>query len=401
VDFQKNKKTIKKIFNKILLVLLNILLIIQFIGFPPKQAQAATRNWAFTVANNYTYDNTKIEVSSGQIQVKATSPLDWYDTDWGYRQAITIDNSTSTLSDYQVKVELTPSNFDYSHASSAFADLRFTDSSGTTDIPYWIENVSTTSTSTVWVKAPSIPGDSASIIYMYYGNSSASSESNVTTTFIGEIDELAASWHFDEGGSSETNYFALDGALECTTHDLHQQTGQYYNNKTYVGYIGPAGSTYIMYYDHVNEEWSDFTKIADYTTPGGFVSDDHGAPSLLIDDSGYIHVFYGSHADELRYKKSTNPEDISSWTTMSDVTTYCTYPQAFQLSDGTIYVFYRGQQDGRYAHAADWSYRTSTNGGNTWSDETAVIDGECLLYLYGYRRNLEKCQWYKFNPSFK
>ncbi|MBU4481662.1 DUF2341 domain-containing protein, partial [Patescibacteria group bacterium] len=102
---------------------------------------------------------------------------------WAYRKPISVQNSTSTLTDYQVKIKLNPSNFDYSKASSTLADLRFTDSGGTTTLSYWLETVSTTATSTIWTKVPSLTGNSTSTIYLYYGNASAASASNGANTF--------------------------------------------------------------------------------------------------------------------------------------------------------------------------------------------------------------------------
>ncbi|MBU4298986.1 DUF2341 domain-containing protein, partial [Patescibacteria group bacterium] len=102
---------------------------------------------------------------------------------WAYRKPISVQNSTSTLTDYQTKIQLNPSNFDYSKASSTLADIRLTDSSGTTTLSYWIENASTTATSTIWVKVPTLTGSATTTIYIYYGNPSAASASNGADVF--------------------------------------------------------------------------------------------------------------------------------------------------------------------------------------------------------------------------
>ncbi len=140
------------------------------------QAQAVTQNWPFTTAGDYTLsDDTKIEISAGQAQLKATStPVAWYNTNWGYRKAITIDNTgnASELTNYQVQITLTSANFDFSKAQTNGEDLRFTDSDGTTLITYWTESYdSTGQTAIIWPKVPSIPASSTKVIYMYYGNS--------------------------------------------------------------------------------------------------------------------------------------------------------------------------------------------------------------------------------------
>ncbi|RLE69579.1 MAG: hypothetical protein DRJ43_03785, partial [Thermoprotei archaeon] len=102
----------------------------------------------------------------------------WHAPDWQYRKMITIDPATP-LANYQVKVELTPSNFDYSKAKSDGGDLRFYQADGI-ELDYWIENWNTSGTSTIWVEVTTSGTDT---IYMYYGNPSASSASNGTATF--------------------------------------------------------------------------------------------------------------------------------------------------------------------------------------------------------------------------
>ncbi len=72
----------------------------------------------------------------------------------------------------------------YSNLQSAGQDLRFTDSDGKTVLSHYIEKVNTSGENlTAWVKIPSITGSSTKTIYMYYGNSSASTTSSGGNTF--------------------------------------------------------------------------------------------------------------------------------------------------------------------------------------------------------------------------
>ena len=50
------------------------------------------------------------------------------------------------------------------------------------EINYWIENF-TNESAIIWVKVPFIPKTSNTTIYMYYGNPSATSESNGDAVF--------------------------------------------------------------------------------------------------------------------------------------------------------------------------------------------------------------------------
>ena len=103
---------------------------------------------------------------------------------WSFVRPIKItEQSGNNLSDYQVLIELNSSNFDFSKAKADGSDIRFLLPSGKS-IPYWIESWNKSGQSAkVWVKVPSIPANSSTVIYMTYGNPSASSESNGDAVF--------------------------------------------------------------------------------------------------------------------------------------------------------------------------------------------------------------------------
>jgi len=66
-----------------------------------------------------------------------------------------------------------------------FDDIRFTSSDGTTLIDHWLESKTDSTTADFWVEIPSIPASpNTTMIYIYYGNSSASSASNGDNTFL-------------------------------------------------------------------------------------------------------------------------------------------------------------------------------------------------------------------------
>ena len=116
--------------------------------------------------------------------VKAAVPWASAYTDWQYRRPITINNPNSAdLTDFQVKITLDSSNFDFSKANSDGSDIRFADATGNT-IPYYIESWdSTNQRAVIWIKVPSIPASGSTTVYMYYGNSEATSESNGDAVF--------------------------------------------------------------------------------------------------------------------------------------------------------------------------------------------------------------------------
>ena len=106
---------------------------------------------------------------------------------WQYRKNITINNTqnSNTLTNYQVLVTLdTQSLISAGKMQPYCNDTRFTDSDGDTLLSYWIESGCNTNSTKIWVNVTNIPASSTKTIYVYYGNPSAASLSNITNTFI-------------------------------------------------------------------------------------------------------------------------------------------------------------------------------------------------------------------------
>ena len=156
------------------------------------------------------YDELYLPDYTAQLRQFMVSKVEWIKAEWipklsgwSFVRPIKItEQSGNNLSDYQVLIELNSSNFDFSKAKSDGSDIRFLLPSGKS-IPYWIESWDKSGQNAkVWVKVPSIPANSSTVIYMYYGNPSASSESNVDAVFIRDIGNLQAAWHMDEGSGN-------------------------------------------------------------------------------------------------------------------------------------------------------------------------------------------------------
>ncbi len=104
---------------------------------------------------------------------------------FSYRDEVIIDNTEGgPLTDFQVKVVVdTNALISEGKLKSDCSDVRFTDSDGVTELPYWLERGCGTTQTVFWVKVPDIPGGGEKTIYMYYGNPSATSESNGFAVF--------------------------------------------------------------------------------------------------------------------------------------------------------------------------------------------------------------------------
>ncbi|MBI4697336.1 MAG: DUF2341 domain-containing protein, partial [Nitrospirae bacterium] len=114
---------------------------------------------------------------------------DWYSSSWSFRKKLTIQSSKvpGDLSYFPVLVSIT---LDTSKVQSDGDDILFTTSDGTTKLDHEIESYNSgTGALLAWVEVTSVSSSSNTDIYIYYGNSGAGNQQNVSGTW-------------DEGGSS-------------------------------------------------------------------------------------------------------------------------------------------------------------------------------------------------------
>ena len=95
----------------------------------------------------------------------------------------------------------------------------------------------------------------------------------------------------------------------------------YRSGHTYFTWADVNQNAVVAYYDHA-------TGITSNAVTIGFLGDGdaHLNPSMLIDDDGYIYVFYGSHGDNTKGKRSAHPLDIvSPWVAIADISGLTTH----------------------------------------------------------------------------
>jgi hypothetical protein len=135
---------------------------------------------------------------------------------WLYRTSKVVNGSTAgAQTNYQMKITL-HAGFGTDDATNMylgnlgaftdFRDIRFTDSTGTTLLSYWLDPSTLVAGVSVdaWVQIASIPASpSTTTIYLYYGNASATSASNGTNTFafFDDFNSLNA-WTVLNGGGT-------------------------------------------------------------------------------------------------------------------------------------------------------------------------------------------------------
>lgn len=182
-----------------------------------------------------------------------------------------------------------------------------------------------------------------------------------------------------------TPYFAENGYGEGVAVVQHP-AGEYRDGVTYVAYQGPLEDPYVAAYDHANQTWHGPFKAGESVLGKDPTKkiDSHGKPTLIIDDLGYIHIFYGghggitdkhgvnplgdAHSGENKHSVSAKPLDISTWEYLDNVSPYGTYNQAVKMDNGDVYLFYR-----HGAHRSDWVYQKSTDHGRSFEEPVSFL----------------------------
>jgi len=310
-----------------------------------------------------------------------------------------VDNAESerALSDYQVKLVLDRSNFDSAKAQPDGRDLRFVDSDGGTLLSYWIKSYAPAAgRAVVWVRVPEIPASSSKTIYLHYGNPTADPVSSGADTFEFfddcETGEAREKWEILMGEPAfryvrYADAFQKPGGIwhaSGATERVSPKARTVYGgaHATYCAWTRPmavyapaADKTFFVFgnadnsptiglYDHKMKKLGHAVVVG--SNPD---MDAHKNPHILIDEQGYIYVFYRSHCTPTYLAKSANPYDISEWVDMGVVVQRSSYPQPWQLKSNEIFVLYRGGG----THDATESAVRSTDGGKSWSEPMAIV----------------------------
>jgi hypothetical protein len=170
-------------------------------------------------------------------QIKATEKTngDWWNTDWNYRKLITINSSQveSTLSNFPVLINLASDSNLVAYAKADGDDIAFVLDSDNTQLNHEIELYNDiTGELYAWVNITSLSSTVDTMIWMYYGNPSCSSQQN--PEYVWDSDYVGV-WHFSE--ESGTVYDSTSNDIDVSpTGDLtYLQTGQVGNSLRFGG----------------------------------------------------------------------------------------------------------------------------------------------------------------------
>lgn len=124
--------------------------------------------------------------------------------------------------------------------------------------------------------------------------------------------------------------------------------------------------------------------------------DYHDGITLGMDELKYIHVVYDTHADALKYRTSTNPQDISSLSSTKSMLgtneTSVTYTQFFNDNSGQLFAMFRDGGSGtgdefmyEYTSASGtWAKATGTGTAGKFYDGTTLGNGSSMYVSAPY-----------------
>lgn len=146
------------------------------------------------LATSKSPDVTKCPADLAHLEITASPGMQTYwlpDTvgpathlvGWKYRKPLTINNTGTAQTGYQVRLTLnTAAMVTDGKLQNTCADLRFTLANGVTTVPYWIESGCNTATTVVWLRIPSLPAGNTQL-YLYYNNIIAPAVTSASSVF--------------------------------------------------------------------------------------------------------------------------------------------------------------------------------------------------------------------------
>jgi len=175
--------------------------------------------------------------------------------EWNYRKLHTISGtSDGAQTNYQIKIVTDygsgadSDNTIYLDGKSkgTFDDIRFTTSDGETELDFFKDDLSISSSADFWVEVDSIPeSPSTKDIYIYYGNDSANPSSNIKNTYPQAID-FNADVIGSHGGSQDSgggNEWSSGSNISIAKDFIHFGLGSYRSNNWKYANVGSLNIT--------------------------------------------------------------------------------------------------------------------------------------------------------------
>lgn len=302
----------------------------------------------------------------------------WFNSSYTRRQSITFTNPNATaLTEWQVSA-VVPFDADM---QVTFADLIFTDSTGTNRLHHWHENVTNSTGVRTWVNVPAIGANSITNVWLYYGNAGASSAANGHRVFEMFDDFSGASLY----GNGPTN------AATPLTIPTYDGTGQAVHPSVVDFITNWNGFRYWMAMTPYSNSMAALENPSilrssngvDWVVPDGmtnpitpFRSDHHDDPDLFYDlASDQLWCFYnwndGTNNHWFRLKRSSNGTNWSDELSAGIFTNDYKFVSPSLTKKDSTYYLYSVMTVGGWSTPGTIQLRTSATGTNGWSIPTS------------------------------
>lgn len=151
----------------------------------------------------------KEKIFFDEEQLPELKDASWWNSEWGYSKSITIDHDQvdATLTNFPILVSISDDTDLHDHAQDDGDDLVFIASDNSTQYNHEIEyynNDSNYVNASIWVNITTLAHDSDTVIWMYYGNSSASNQEDVAGTWNSNYVIVQ---HLNESDSTASNHY--------------------------------------------------------------------------------------------------------------------------------------------------------------------------------------------------
>lgn len=231
-----------------------------WVEYKGEELKAGEYEWKIQGTKNPTKAIDFIPTARG----KTLNEWAWWDSDWKFKREIKVkENSGSALSNYSTLIYI-PYDSDM---QADFDDLIFTNDVEDTELGYWIENKNDGVNATIWVKVPELTASQNTSIYMYYGNSGASSESNKDNVFIKD------SWDFTSTAGSTSGNPNLGFSLYMGGSYVVERLDTYWEVNGANAYLRQHNVDTNTYQTiTVSNKWANFTYQLQPNTPYHLVS---------------------------------------------------------------------------------------------------------------------------------
>jgi len=336
-------------------------------------------------------------------------------TGWTYRKSHVINSANGAGTNYQVKIKVYYGNGTDSgenvylngKCKTDFGDIRFTRSDGETLLDYWMEEKVDSNYALFWVEIADDLSTNPATIYIYYGNSTATTTSNGNNTFL----------FFDDfpGTSLDSSKWTVVSGTPVVENSYVKLTGNFSRIQTIPAFSRPTAFR-IRAKSNANAQYNALDNYV-YATDGAYrASGTCYTWSLLANYYPHTIYFQRTVNDNQIVLKNTGVDlDSTIWRTYELRATASTFRFFYDsdedmpsvtdnaISSGYLELACYGTTDYRYW---DWvavrKYVDPEPSHGSWgSEETSQVTTRVVVeYLAGYDVKSRMASLYRVKTDY-